>query len=1030
MILLSAPTRSDHPLKKNETLRHFTDDARKQKTIHKYNKNWKDFDFGLDGIENGFENRFEKKKKKGGGGHEVNWKKQMKKDILRLFRGDGSWYENLDNTVSKIQQTILGQLFPFLVFGGGGASPPRGGEVMVGGDDTDEESDEVSDQEVIKPSLNKSISNISDENKYSESESELPNQNRNNLKRANTAPARLNNSNPVNKDVQEETNSEELPSESTLIYPEPSKLTSSPPIQEQVFAILKYCLESTAATTATAATPEDNDDEELLEESAQIPDEDIDPADILSIKEFETTNNETPAKNRSVRIKTPMDYYEKMNHDLQNIMMMGTEGQREVVNHVDPKSYFEENPMIESIDEEMDAKKDAERIGKPEVVVNVPETLADGYSDLSRATVFVDPEKVVKENRDVDEIFSKNTRELVDETVLSNYPRVMTEEEAEILGVMSPMKLAACAMLKYCSVPVKGFWSDTVWNGLKKGVKSLGTGISNAKSNVTNLYNNRQDRLRVAKEQKKLDTNRKQAGLAILKYCLGYEDINNNNAIPIISVTNQTPEDNEKYKEPSMAILKYCLSEPSVLDNRSIITPVVNVATVPDNNNNANPIISVTTPEDNEKYKKPSMAILKYCLPKSYWPTFSKRYWDALKNPEHKLPAYSATGTNNGDNSATGTNNNFLEELKNVQFQREQRSKAAGYSILKYCLEELGKRNFEPVPQAVETKNISDNLLIENAEEPQNEQEIPGITSNQELKKKVEPGPDIEEEKPVYEETDKYKEQSLTVLKYCLEYEDKLRRDISKGVVDKVLNTGLNNNVQENVVITQVSNSPSVITPSLNPQVPSNLTYEEAAALEKQQQEASVALLKQQNKDATAALEKQQQEAATDALLEQQNKAADVTMVAEKQAELEKEQEKQRQTAGFSMLKYCLDKIMNTKLRQPPVIPKLQLQDMISSNISNLNTPQTTERSINPLSARTSDNTSRSIYSQERARSTTPRINQYNKQLLAMIGLKYYLQLKKNSQENKEAVNKEDIIIEDIEDIEDNSLPSSSRIDS
>lgn len=54
MILLSAPTRSDHPFKKNGTLRHFTD-ARKQKTIHKYNKNWKDleldFGLGLDGFE-------------------------------------------------------------------------------------------------------------------------------------------------------------------------------------------------------------------------------------------------------------------------------------------------------------------------------------------------------------------------------------------------------------------------------------------------------------------------------------------------------------------------------------------------------------------------------------------------------------------------------------------------------------------------------------------------------------------------------------------------------------------------------------------------------------------------------------------------------------------------------------------------------------------------------------------------------------------------------------------------------------------
>jgi hypothetical protein len=920
MILLSAPGYGP-PFKKNETLRHFTD-ARKQKTIHKYNKNWKDFDFGLDG----FEKKVNEKVGGGGGGHEINWKKQMKKDIIQLFRGDGSWYENLDNTVFKIQQTIVGQLFPFLAFGGGGDTPPKGGEEVVGG-----ENDKV--------------------------------------------------------------------------------------LKNSVFAILKYCMESVATTSATTsatttgtttATTTANDDEELLEESAQIPDEDIDPdaAEILSIKEFETTNNENQAKNRSFQIKIPMNYYEKMNHDLHNIMTIGTEGQREVINHVEPKSYFEEDPMIESIDEEMDAEMNEK--DDPEVIVNVPETLADGYPDLSRATVFVDPE-AVKDNQNVDEIFYKNTREMVDETMFSNYQRVMTEEEAEILGVMSPMKLASLAMLKYCSVPVKGFWSNTVWNGLKNGLGVLGTGIYNAPVNVQKIgvngvdyvkkgYDERQKRLRLEKEQNKLYANRKQAGLALLKYCLGYEKINNiNNTNPIISVTNQTPEDNEKYKEKAFAILNYCLSEPSVSDNSSTITPYVNTAaTVPDE------IISAAT--------------VPYAVPY------------AVPEPDKQL-----------------------EELKNVQFQREQR-KAAGYSILKYCLEELGKRVDVPVTQTEEIAINPDNLPIENAEEPQKEeQENLVISSNPYLTQRVVPDVSTvtEKEKKVEEETDKYKEQSLAVLKYCLEYEDKLLRELSKGIADEVLNTGLNINVQENDDSTQVLNSPSVITSSLNPPVPSNLTYEdklptpppfenknvvqekivppvpptkeekeEAAALEKQQQEVAAALLEQQNKEAAvtaaaAALEKQQQEAAA-ALLEQQNKEAAVTAAAaEKQAELEKEQEKQRQTAGFSMLKYCLD-IMNTKSRPPPtVIPKLPLQDMISSNISNLNTPQTTER---PLSERTLNNT---------AISTTPRINQYKKQLLAMIGLKYYLKLKKNSQENKEAVNKEDIIIEDIE--EDNSPPSSSR---
>lgn len=73
-------------------------------------------------------------KRKSGDGddrHEINWKKKLKKDILGFFRNDGLWYENLDNTVSKIQQTILGQLFPFLVFGGGG--DPKEGGLVVGG---------------------------------------------------------------------------------------------------------------------------------------------------------------------------------------------------------------------------------------------------------------------------------------------------------------------------------------------------------------------------------------------------------------------------------------------------------------------------------------------------------------------------------------------------------------------------------------------------------------------------------------------------------------------------------------------------------------------------------------------------------------------------------------------------------------------------------------------------------------------------------------------------------------------------------
>jgi hypothetical protein len=1035
MILLSSPG-SGHPLKKNGTLRHFTD-AGKQKTIHKYNKNWKDLELDFDfGLENEFENGFEKKKV-GSGGHEVNWKKKMKKDILRLFRGDGSWYENLDNTVSKIQQTIVGQLFPFLVFGGD-ASPPKGGVEEVvrrGGDSKSEFFEELEEfirmtyEFLIEKSKTKyktvtetkaqikdlieiilttqSFNNSS--NDYTKKLFEKFIENNNDfiqrLKTLFNVSGYNNYSFTIIEDLNKKIN-DKIDEVLGKIDEKLKQTEKDKVLKNSVFAILKYCLESIAATTA-ATTAADNEDEELLEESAQILDEDIDPNadEILSIKEFETTNNDMDAKNRSFQTQNQIDYYEKINHDIHNIMMMGTEGQREVVNHIDPKSYFEEEPIIEDIDTEMDA----ERIGEPEVVVNVPETIVDGYSDLSRATVFVDPE-VAKDNKNVDEIFYKNNREMVDETMFLNYPRVMTEEEAEILGVMSPMKLAACAVLKYCSVPVKGSWSDTVWNGFKWGV-----GKSVDSFNKLRKNNEKQEKKRLEKEQKKLDTNRKQAGLAILKYCLGYED----------DLLKKYEEEQKHRKQASLAILKYCLTKPVRdskffnIDMKKLREGFKNFMKKYPFSNTKFPewvllkrnqpiAAAVVTSTPETKLQNPSMAILKYCLSReSIFKPFMENYGN-----NGVTDSVNSTGTNKtpdaiktdeiSKNVDTGEQKLLFEELKNKQFEKEQR-KAAGYSILKYCLEELGKRVNVAVTQTEEIAINPDNLPIENAEEPPKEkQENLVMSSNPYLTQRVDPDVSTvtEKEKKVEEETDKYKEQSLAVLKYCLEYEDELRRKLAKGLLGDLNQNIASKYVAKNAINKELSNfnsnelvAPVIKTPLpnvpepqykinelpptpgnsvVNPQLPPNII--EQADETKEEKQAAKEKAKQEEEEKQAAEEKA------------------------KQAKLKKEQEKQRQTAGFSMLKYCLDFISK----------KIQKDLRLLKN-KKINTTENTGRTT---TSQGSENVS--TISSENTSSTTntlkpielPKIiSEYDKKLLAAIGLKFYLDFKDKNENELSSTN-------------------------
>ena len=801
-------------------------------------------------------------------------------------------------------------------------------------------------------------------------------------------------------------------------------------LKNSVFAILKYCLESIAATTAATTTPTtaDNEDEELLEESAQILDEDIEPNadEILSIKEFETTNNDMDAKNRSFQTQNQIDYYEKMNHDIQNIMTIGTEGQREVVNHIDPKSYFEEEPSIEDIDTEMDAEINK----KPEVVVNVPETIVDGYSDLSRATVFVEP-KVVKDNNNVDEIFYKNNRDTVDETMFLNYPRVMTEEEAEILGVMSPMKLAACAVLKYCSVPVKGFWSDTVWNVLKRGVGALGTGVSalGTSTGVSALgtstgasgistgvgafgtrVNNAINPFTIIKDRKnkqKLDTNRKQASLAILKYCLGYED----------DLLKKYEEEQKHRKQASLAILKYCLTKP-VRDSKYFNIDFQRLREIFKKFKIKNPFSKLTFPEWLIWWKRnkpnatavtptavtptaipvtpetilqnPSMAILKYCLSKSYWPTFSKHYWDTLKTPEHKLPAYSATGTDE-NLQATGTDEyqQHLEELKNVQFQKEQR-KAAGYSILKYCLEELGKKEHVPQPEEIEIIPETQPKVLEK-EHKIDEQDIPEITSieqYQDLTQIVEPdlSPPIAEENRVNEETDKYKEPSLAVLKYCLENIEIFNQNqtIEKG------------------------NYPKPDTPEGFKPIGDEGYIQESKNVQfqnKQRKEAGYSILKYcveyENKLRTPPTpentnEVQQVFPPVPPTKEDEAAAAELEKQA---AELKKEQEKQRQTAGFSMLKYCLDFIKEQSMKKQLLIIKRKGKEKKKNKYDSELEKQAAELKKEQEKQRQTAGISMLKYCLNFVHEQMPtklpdKISEYNKKLLAAIGLKFYLDFK------------------------------------
>ena len=608
MILL-APRNSDHPLKKNETLRNFTE-TKKQKTIHKYHKDWKDWiDFGVS----------EKEKKKEKKTDELNWKKKMKKDVLNLFRSEDSWHQNLDNTVLKLQDSILRHVFPFFMDMNLDISLQKGGQdgmKTIQGGDVDIEFkklikycyfdlkkmietpdvyiDEIDDFEYkdksfkeffqqndngmkirekekhrneIKTYLKNNKTNINllikdifviiinKPNNYSEQplieiffiknsnilqkikiiiQPQYNTGDDDKIERdINTVIFQIDPENPDKEDIEDikepfekliqtfylflksqipeiEANKirlfvklfvnrfydgkvldENIEGEfSKLIHDflivesnkksfnELLKKIDNPyNINQKIIDLRKTIftktdeindaylnqLIQTFETNRVKKIAEEKEEKERPEKEKEVLKENLDEIenmldendnendendnDRVIVKEFEVTND-GPFENKTVKVNKHIDYYKKVNHDLYNLLNQGMESQKEVTNVVDPKEYFEEDVMDQTIDEEFDEEEEDESKWK----LNVPENIRDGYSDVLRSTIRVNPKIATG---DIDEIFYKNKRNLVEKTGISSYERIPyyneVVDESENKKCMEP----AIAILKYCLIKKK-----------------------------------------------------------------------------------------------------------------------------------------------------------------------------------------------------------------------------------------------------------------------------------------------------------------------------------------------------------------------------------------------------------------------------------------------------------------------------------------------------------------------------------------------------------------------------------------------
>ena len=478
----------------------------------------------------------------------------------------------------------------------------------------------------------------------------------------------------------------------------------------------------------------------------------------------------------------------------------------------------------------------------------------------------------------------------------------------------------------------------------------------------------------------------KEQSLAILKYCLGYEDELLSNKVKEYDETiggfEKEIDETTDTDDTNLEIIYYALKDllKVIKDDTTLKQEtkdefedkVNELLKEIENKIELNSTISVTKnpPEENEKYKEPSMAILKYCL------SMPSVLGNSSISPSTLGNVVTTTGLDDVQEL-------ILKKLKNVQFQREQR-KVAAYSILKYCLEEA--------PQSAESENLSE---IPPTKDDKVESEI-----TQEIKQVLS---DFTKENPVEEETDKYKEPSLAVLKYCLNYEDENvepdlpsteEKQVDEETPDKykepslaVLKYCLD---YEDELRRKLADSlPPPPNQNLFPPLPPPFTKEEPKeepkaepekVIESQIQTAGFSMLKyclNFVKEQRELLRKRELKKIKERkeLLQQENKFQEKkyeTIIADKK--LEKEQEEQKAKAS-NELKRRLQEKSDSRPSTATSSPS-QADDLsnTSSTVSSEDTPSTTN-TLKPTKL-------------------PGIISEYDKKLLAAIGLKFYLQFK------------------------------------
>ena len=130
------------------------------------------------------------------------------------------------------------------------------------------------------------------------------------------------------------------------------------------------------------------------------------------IPKLSDANSSSSSSSKALEVNEHIDYIKKADHDLFNLLNIGTEKQKEHINVVDVNDYFNEmepgeNLEIDKDDIDQDLDSDSKENKKLSWKLHVPEDERSGISDVLRSTVSVDKPLILP---NLQELLEKNKR--------------------------------------------------------------------------------------------------------------------------------------------------------------------------------------------------------------------------------------------------------------------------------------------------------------------------------------------------------------------------------------------------------------------------------------------------------------------------------------------------------------------------------------------------------------------------------------------------------------------------------------------